>query len=100
MREEKQYFRKSVLSGICSICGTPPPRETMDQRPKTYDSAADGGTASVMVVQAYMGATVSITTNACEDALPRCLRVVFFPSSAFLLGGKPPFLISSLQPSV
>lgn len=100
MRKEKQYFRKSVLSGICSICGIRPPRETKDQYPKSYDSAADGGAASVMVVQAYMGATISITTNACEDALPRCLRVVFFPSSTILLGGKPPFLLSSLQPTV
>lgn len=66
MRKEKQYFRKSVLSGICSICGIRPPRETKDQYPKSYDSAADGGAASVMTVQVHTGVTAK---NACEDAL-------------------------------
>lgn len=48
----------------------------MDLRPKSYDSAADDGEASVMAVQAHTG--VTIATNVCEEALPRCCSVVTF----------------------
>lgn len=68
--------------------------------PMSYTSAASGGAASVMALQAHTEVIVSIATNAYEDALFRCRLVVLFPSRSLLHGGKPSFLLSSLQTSV
>lgn len=53
--------------------------------------------SSVIFVQAHTGVTVSIAMNSCENSLPWCYHIVFFPSSTLLPGSKPPFLLSSLQ---
>lgn len=77
----------------CTLCAwhTSFSRDTIDLRPRSYTSAAD----HVMALQAHTEVTVAISTNAYENTLLRCCRVVFFPSSTLHLGGKLPFLLSS-----
>lgn len=67
------------------------------ESPWNYASAANDGAVSVMAVQTHTRVTVSIATNARGDTVPRCRHIVLFPSSTLHPGGKPPYLLSSLQ---
>lgn len=85
---------------LFTTCGIRQYRNIMDLYPKSYASAADGSTATVMTAQAHTGVTVLIATNACKDAMPRCHCIVFFFSNMLHFNGKSPFLLCLLQPLV